>query len=358
LKTVHTEIKLSVVIEGHITMHALLVTAPHKFSVIQRPDPIPTGDEALLRIHRAGICATDITTIKGESPVAVFPITPGHELIATVETAPAKSKFSEGDWVTIYPTQGCGQCDACRRGEANHCATFRVWGVHRDGGCFAQYMSVPTSQLLAIPQSLRNDAGALIEPTAVATHAMRRSNIRMGQRVAIIGAGSIGLLTAQAAKAAGAGRVVVVDRLAARGAVCEALDVDRFILAGDDLATQLVEDTPFDIVYDNVGTPATLTAAVEALRTRGTLVLMAFPHGSEPLVLPYPKVYRKELDVIVSRNYAREDFETSIALLDKGHVNTARMITGTYPLTGFVDAYEALKNQPERHLKILIAPNG
>ena len=340
-------------------MHALLLTAPHQFSVIERPDPSPSGDEALLRIHRAGICATDITTIKGESPVAVFPMTPGHELIATIEKTPQKSKFFPGDWVTIYPTQGCGQCEACRRNEDNHCATFRVWGVHRDGGCFAQYMSVPETQLLAIPPALRNEAGALIEPTAVATHAMRRSKIEKGHRIAIIGAGSIGLLTAQAAKAAGAARIVVVDRLPARAAVCEAIKADRFILAGDDLAAQLAhEDAPFDIVYDNVGTAATLAAAVEALRTRGTLVLMAFPHGSDPLVLPYPKVYRKELDVIVSRNYSREDFEASIALLDGGHIDTARMITGTYPLSRFPDAYEALKTSPERHLKILIAPNG
>jgi 2-desacetyl-2-hydroxyethyl bacteriochlorophyllide A dehydrogenase len=233
-----------------------------------------------------------------------------------------------------------------------------VWGVHRDGGCFAQYMSVPDSQLIAIPNSLRNETGALIEPTAVATHAMRRSRLQKGQRVAVIGAGSIGLLTAQAAKANGASHITIVDRLAARAPVCEAIGVDRFILAGDDLAAQLSTGSPFDIVYDNVGTPGTLTAAVESLRTRGTLVLMAFPHGSHPLILPYPKVYRKELDVIVSRNYAREDFDASIDLLANGHIDAARMITGTYPLEQFGEAYDALKTFPDRHLKILIAPNG
>lgn len=339
-------------------MQALLVTAPNRFSVIERPDPSPRADEALLKIHRAGICATDVTTIKGESPVGLFPITPGHELIATIEKAPKDSKFSTGDWVSIYPTQGCGTCEACRRNEANHCATFRVWGVHRDGGCFAQFMSVPASQLLSIPPSLRNEAGALIEPTAVATHAMRRSNLRAGQRIVIIGAGSIGLLTAQAARAGGASHITVVDRLPARKAACDAIGVDRFILAGDDLAAQLSDDGPADIVYDNVGSVGTLAASVESLRTRGRLTLMAFPHGNEPLVLPYPKVYRKELDVMVSRNYAREDFDASIALLDKGQVDSGLMITGTYSLDKFDEAYEALKTSPDRHLKILIAPNG
>jgi len=249
-------------------MQALLLTAPNCFSVTDRPDPSPKPDEALLKVHRAGICATDMSTIKGESPVAIFPMTPGHELIATVEQTPKYSKFAAGDWVTIYPTQGCGTCQACRRGEPNHCPTFRVWGVHRDGGCFAQYMSVPQSQLLAVPASLRNDTGALIEPTAVATHAMRRSRLESGQRVAVIGAGSIGLLTAQAAKAGGASHVTMVDRLPARKAVCDAIGIDHFILAGDNLAVQLSAGIPFDIVYDNVGTGETLAAGVEALRTR------------------------------------------------------------------------------------------
>lgn len=344
--------------EGKTKMHALLVTAPNCFSVIDLPDPSPKPDEALLKIHRAGICATDISTIKGESPVATLPMTPGHELIATVEQTTKHSKFSVGDWVTIYPTQGCGTCQACRRDEPNHCPTFRVWGVHRDGGCFAQYMSVPQSQLLAVPTSLRNDAGALIEPTAVAAHAMRRSRLGADQRVAIIGAGSIGLLTAQAAKAAGASHVTMVDRLPARKAVCDAIGVDHFILADDNLAVQLSAGIPFDIVYDNVGTAGTLAAGVEALRTRGTLALMAFPHGNDAINLPYPKAYRKELDVIVSRNYGRQDFDASIALLDKGHIDVNRMITGIYSLEKFSDAYEALKTSPHRNLKLLIAPNG
>ncbi len=279
-------------------------------------------------------------------------MTPGHELVATVEKPPSNSTFSAGDWVTIYPTQGCGECDACQRNEPNHCPTFRVWGVHRDGGCFAQFMSVPESQLLHIPTSLRNDAGALIEPTAVATHAMRRSQIQKGQSVAIIGAGSIGLLTAQAAKAAGASRIVVADRLPARSAVCEAIGIDEFILASADLAAALRGSGPFDIVYDNVGTVDTLTADVEALRTRGTLVLMAFPHGSDQLMFPYPMVYRKELDVFVSRNYAREDFDAAIAMLDGGYIDIERMITAVYPLERFGEAYEALKVFPDRHLKI------
>lgn len=338
-------------------MHALLLEAPNRFSVTERPLPERGDRDVVLRIHRAGICATDITTIKGESPVAIYPMTPGHELIATVEEpAAAAPAFAKGDWVTIYPTQGCGHCDACARKEDNHCATFRVQGVHRDGGCFAEFMVVPEDQLLAVPATLRNDAGALIEPTAVATHAIRRSALKSGQRIAVIGAGSIGLLIAQAAKAAGAGYVAVVDQLPERAETCRALGFDQFVLSDGNLARTLAQYGEFDIVFDNVGAPATLAAAVDALRTRGTLVMLAFPHGSDPVTLPYPKVYRKELDVIVSRNYAREDFTASIALLEGGKIDAARMITATYPLAKFADAFADLRGNPARHLKILISP--
>lgn len=337
-------------------MQALLLEAPKRFSVIERPMPQCGEHDAVLRIHRAGICATDITTIKGESPVAVYPMTPGHELLATVEQAAARSKFLKGDRVTIYPTQGCGHCKACARNEDNHCPSFRVWGVHRDGGCFAEFMAVPEHQLIAVPTALGDDAGALIEPTSVATHAIRRSALKPGQRVAIIGAGSIGLLIAQVARAAGASCVVISDRLPERKITCDRLGFDQFILSNDRLAAELTAGDPFDIVYDNVGIPATIAASVEALRTRGTLVMMAFPHGADPVTLPYPKFYRKELDVIVSRNYAREDFTAAIELLSARKIDAAQMITGVFPLAKFADAYADLQQNPARHLKILIAP--
>lgn len=339
-------------------MQALLLEAPNKFSVSNRPEPQQGKNDVILKIHRAGICATDVTTIKGQSPVAIYPMTPGHELIATVETPSPNSTFAKGDWVTIYPTQGCGQCAACQRGEDNHCNEFKVWGVHRDGGCFAERMSVPSSQLLSVPQSLQNDWGALIEPTAVATHAIRRTNLQKGQRIAIIGAGSIGLLTAQAARAAAASFIAIVDRLPGREKVSQSLGMDAFLLSDDKLEQKLSALGEFDIVYDNVGLPITLAASVSALRTRGTLAMMAFPHRADPAVLPYPKAYRKELDIIISRNYSREDFISSIALLSEGKIAADQMITATFPLKDFAAAFSDLQNNPAKHLKVLISPTS
>lgn len=340
-------------------MKALLVRGPNDFSVVDRPDPIPTPDTAILRIHCTGICATDITTISGRSTVARFPMTPGHEFIAQVEMIEDGFEFGIGDWVTIYPTEGCGTCSACQEGKPNHCPDFKVWGVSRDGGAFAERMVVPVKQLLPVPERLRNTAGALIEPTAVAVHALRRARLEAGQRVVIIGTGSIGLLIAQAARAAGAAQVTLVDRLPGRRATAEALGFSDFMLTSNgNLATELSQapGAPFDIVFDTVGTPATLEAAVAALRITGYLVVLGFPHGDEPLTLPYPMFYRKELSLILSRNYARDDFIEATRLLESGAIASNVMVTGTFPLSGFASALDALRQQPADHVKVLINP--
>ncbi|QIE56010.1 alcohol dehydrogenase catalytic domain-containing protein [Pikeienuella piscinae] len=344
---------------GGSLVKALLLRAPNEFDVIERSTPRASKDTALLRIHRTGICATDIATIRGQSRMAVFPMTPGHEFVARIEEIGADADYKVGDWVTIYPTQGCGRCAACHRGVPNHCPEFRVWGVHRDGGAFAELMAVPIDHLLPIPERLRCDAGALIEPTAVAVHALRRARLQPGQRVAIIGAGAIGLLIAQAARAAGAAQVVAVDRLPARKAVADALMLDGFILAGDgNLAEELSDfaDEPFDIVFDNVCAPSTLAAGAAALRIDGALVLLAFPHGDEEPPIPYAAAYRKELSLILSRNYAREDFIESTRLLEVGAIAPEVMITGHFALSDFANAYDELRDTPERHLKVLIDP--
>lgn len=338
-------------------MKALLVRAPGDFGVVERPDPVPASEDAVIRIHRTGICATDLATIQGRSTVAIYPITPGHEFVGTVESAPAGSGYRRGDWVTIYPTQGCGSCEACLAGAANHCRSFRVFGVHRDGGAFAERIAVPASQLLRIPTGLQNDQGALIEPLAVGVHAVRRANCKPGQRVAIIGAGTVGIMVAQVARAHGLDDIVLVDRLPARRKLCEDLGFSRFVLAGaGDLAEALKSVRARDLVFDNACTRQTLDAAVESLLPGGTLVPLGFPHDAGDIPLPYAKAYKFELSVPFSRNYSREDFTESVRLLEAGDIAAARMLTGTWPLAEFSTAYAQLTGHPEEHVKVLIAP--
>jgi 2-desacetyl-2-hydroxyethyl bacteriochlorophyllide A dehydrogenase len=338
-------------------MRALYLRAPREFSVIDRPDPIPGPDEAVIEVHRTGICATDIATIEGRSTVAIYPITPGHEFVGTIAEAPVASGYSPGDWVTIYPTQGCGKCAACVAGTPNHCRHFRVFGVHRDGGSFAERIAVPVDQLIPVPASLRNDRGAIIEPLAVGVHANRRAGIGKGQRLAVIGAGTIGTMIAQVARARGAATIVMADRLEARKDQCRELGFPHFAVAGEGLAGRLTSfGGPLNVVFDTVCTSETLDAAIDALNPGGTLVLLGFPHDAGEIALRYAKAYKWEVTILLSRNYAPIDFADSIALLEAGSIDAGRMITGTWSLDDFAAAYAELKIHPERHVKVMIAP--
>ena len=339
-------------------MKAVLLRGPNQFSVVERPDPVGSETSAVIRVHRTGICATDVATIEGRSTVATYPITPGHEFVGTIEQVGPSTQYRVGDWVTIYPTMGCGTCAACRADLPNQCLAFRVFGVHRDGGSFAERIEVPISQLLPVPASLRNDAGALIEPLAVGVHANQRAQLQRGMRVAIIGAGTVGTMVGQVARARGAASVVFADRLPAREQLCRDLGFDTFIRAEDHFLGERLSaaGAPFDVIFDNACTRETISAALESLKPSAKLVLLGFPHDRSEIPAVYADAYKREASMILSRNYARQDFLDAIELLRGGAVDTARMITGTWPLAEFGAAYAELRAHPERHVKVLLAP--
>jgi 2-desacetyl-2-hydroxyethyl bacteriochlorophyllide A dehydrogenase len=339
-------------------MKAVVLEGPHRFRCVDQGEPLPGAGEALVRIVAAGICASDIATIRGENPIAVYPLTLGHESIGVVEEAPAGAAVGAGDWVTIYPSIGCGGCPACAAGRINQCASFKVLGISRDGGFFRKRVSVAARQLIPVPAPLRGERGALVEPAAVAVHVNRRGATRRGERVLVIGAGVVGTLVAQAARAWGAADIVLADRLASRKEVLDRQGFANFVLAdGGPLADQLLEQGgPVDVVYDTVCGRATLAAGAKVLRPGGRLVLVAVPHGSAPLEMPFADVYRRELSLIASRNYVPDDFVEAIRLLEAGAVDPDVMITGRVPLSDFATAYAELTGHPERHLKVLLIP--
>ena len=308
-----------------------------------------------MRIVCAGICASDLATIRGDNPIAVYPLTLGHESIGVVESAPAGAAVAAGDWVTVYPSIGCGHCPACRAGRINHCPTFTVLGISRDGGLFSERVAVGVDQLLPMPPALHGERGALVEPAAVAVHVNRRGGTRAGERVLIVGAGVVGILTAQVARAYGAAEVILIDRLASRRAVLEQLGFSRFLVAGGDALEQQV-GAAVDVVYDTVCSEATLALGANVLSPGGRLVLVAVPHGTAPLGMPFARIYRRELALIASRNYVPDDFREAIRLLEAGALETAPMVSATWPLADFAAAYADLTGHPERHLKVLLRP--
>lgn len=339
-------------------MKAVILEEANAFRVDEKPDPRPAENEALVKVRHTGICATDVAMLRGLTPLVHVPITPGHEWVGTIEDAPKGSGFETGDWVTMYPTEGCGACAACKDDRPHHCASFTVSGVHRDGGSFAEYVAAPVQQLMKLPEALHNIGGALAEPATVGVHANLQGGMAAGKRVAVIGAGTIGSMIAQVARGWGAADVVMVDRMPERQKLAADLGFDHFVLSGDgdDLEKLLAFGGHFDIIFDNACSEQTIELAVNALEIAGTLVALTFPHTGQKLVVPYMTAYRRELHIVLSRNYARGDWEHTFDLMSKGAIDTERMISGKYPLDRFVEAMDDLRDHPEEHVKVVISP--
>jgi L-iditol 2-dehydrogenase/L-gulonate 5-dehydrogenase len=339
-------------------MKAVFLEKPGSLSVVERDSPSPGPGEALVRIVAAGICASDVGVIEGFNPIAVYPLTPGHECVGVVEAAPDDALVRPGDRVTVYPSVGCGTCPACLAGRYNHCPTFKVIGISRDGGIFAEHVVVPAAQLLPVPAALGELESALIEPTAVAVHVNRRAAAAAGCRVVVIGTGVIGTLVAQVARAYDASDVVVVDRMESRRAFLAGLGFDHFVKADDGPLGEKIRRhlDAADVVFDCVCANATIDAALDLLTPGGKLVMVASPHGEHRLELPFAKVYRRELSLIASRNYVPDDFREAMRLMAEERVKTGPLVTGVWPLGEFAAAYADLKTHPDRHLKVLLRP--
>lgn len=340
-------------------MKAVYLPASQTLQLVERPDPIPQKGEVVLRMVAAGICANDLALLSGNNSIGTFPIIPGHECVGVIEGVGEGVALEVGTWVTVYPSVGCGHCEACCEGRINHCPTFKVLGIDQNSGCFAEKMLVDASQVLPVPQGLRYAYGALIEPAAVAVHVNKRGQTQAGSRVLIVGAGVIGLLTALVARAMGAVRVTLMDRLETRRAVCCTLGFEEFLAVPDALepnAFARVWGAEFDLVYDTVCTRETLMAGMTALLPGSTLVVVATPKAKTTLELDFPLFYRRELSVVVSRNYLPQDFRDAMDLLERGEFFLDALVTGNYPLERFAEAIHALQNHPEQHIKILIHP--
>ncbi len=339
-------------------MKAIYLTAANTFSFQEVEDPVVGKEDVLMGVRMAGICGSDVHLMRGRNPFACYPLVPGHEYMGEVLRAPGKTRLKAGDKVTAFPEVGCGRCPACREGRLVHCPEFRFVGVRVPGGCFGEKVAVPGRRVFRLPRDMKEEEGAMIEPTAVAFHANKRGNVRKGAKVVVIGGGTIGLLTAQVARALGATRVVVSEPIPERRKIAEKLGF-RWICnpAEEDLAAYAKKNLGWaDVVFDVVTTERTLQDSETMLRPDGTLVLVGLPH-IPGLGVPYQPIFAKELKVVGSRTYFMSDFPAAIRLLSSGQVKVRPIISEVIPLERFAEGLERLEKEPQKYMKILVRPN-
>jgi len=308
------------------TMRAAFYEGPRKFATGTLPVPEPGAGEALLRMRRVGICGTDLHIFQGhlDHRVPRGGVT-GHETFGQVVRAPRDSGFSAGDRVVVEPLQFCGACRACQMGASYLCYSLKVLGVDVAGG-LQEYWAVPAARLLHVPDTLDDDAAAVIEPLAVATHDVRRAGVKAGDTVLVFGGGPIGTLIAMVCRERGA-RVAVaevnrfrIEMLQNLGLPTVGPDADVVKFAND-----WTGGIGVDVAFEVTGHPAAVRAVTDVVRVWGTVSIVAI--HAEPMPVNLYQMFARELHMHGSRLYAREDWEEAIRLAATGAVNLGALVS-------------------------------
>lgn len=340
-------------------MKGIYLTGPNNFSLQDLDDPVPGKNDVLIKVCVAGICGSDVHLLRGRNPFASYPLVPGHEYMGEVLQAPKARGLRKGDRVTVFPEVGCGKCPACKEGRLVHCPEFKFVGVRVPGGCFCEKLVIPLERVIKLPKTMNDEEGAMVEPTAVAVHAVQRGGVKRGDRVVVIGGGTIGLLTAQAARVFGASKVVISEPIAARRKIAQTLGFKLICNPMEHDLPAYVQDEMglVDVVFDVVGFKKTLEDSQDMLRPDGTLVLVALPHIGG-LGVPYQPIFAKELRVIGSRTYFMKDFPLAIRLMQAKKVRVKPIISEVIPLASFQEGLEHLERDPEKYVKVLVRPTA
>ncbi|MCD6509075.1 MAG: zinc-binding alcohol dehydrogenase family protein [Thermoprotei archaeon] len=337
-------------------MRAVLLHGPYDIRVEDVDKPSPSRGEVVIRVKAAGICGTDLHSYRGKHPFLRPPRIPGHEFSGYVaEIGEGVTGIEVGERVVVEPLISCGRCDACIRGEYNVCRNLKVLGVHVDGA-FAEYVKVPAEKVYRLPKGVSYEDGALIEPLAVAVHVTRRGKIGLGDSIAILGSGPIGLLIAQVARCAGARRIIMTDVLGYRLRLAERLGADVTINAKDeDPVRRILEETNnmgVDVAIEAAGAPPTPAQALRVTKPHGRVVIIGF-FEMPSVQLNILDIVAKELHVYGSRVYWH-DFATAIELLSEDKIDVRSLVTHKYRLEEAKEAFEVLDKKIGRPIKVLL----
>ena len=336
----------------------LQMTLKSKQNIIKSdvPEPKAKKDEVVIKIVRSGICGSDIHAYFNQHPFISLPVVPGHEFSGTVaELGEGVSHLKLGDRVTVMPQLYCGECRNCKIGRYNICASLKVLGCGAPGG-FQEKLAVPAHLVLKLPDSISFDQGAMLEPIAVGIGACKRPNGGVkGKRVLILGAGTIGNLTAQAAKAMGAESVIIADLIDWRLEAAKKCGIDHTINPGkDDLPTEITkiwDADGADVIIECIGVNVIEPAIQYARKGTDIIVVGVF---SEPCTINMGLIQDKEVSLIGSLMYVEEDWLKAIEYVSNGAVRLEPLIGKHFPLESLAEAYEYAIENGDKAIKVLI----
>ena len=333
-----------------------VMTAPGQITFQEVPVPYLREDQILVRIQMIGICGSDIHVYHGEHPFTSYPVTQGHEVSGEIVALGASvSGFEVGQKVTIEPQVYCGKCHPCTHGKYNLCEELKVMGFQTTGTA-STYFAVDASKVTPIPQDMSFEEGAMIEPLAVAVHAVRRYGDVAGQKVVVLGAGPIGNLVAQVAKGMGAETVMVTDVSDYRLDLAKKCGADVAVNTREnDFGAAMVEHLgpdKADVIYDCAGNNITMNQAIRCARKGSAIILVAVFAGMATVDLAVLNDH--ELDLNTTMMYRHEDYVTAIEMVNAGKIQLQPLMSKVFPFGQFKQAYEYIDSNRETTMKVLI----
>lgn len=315
--------------------------------------PVLGDNDVLVQVAAVGVCGSDMHYYdagKNGQNILRQPTVLGHEAAGVVVAAGPASTVAVGTRVAVEPAIGCGNCETCRNGDYNICPTGTCFGSPPTHGTMTEFLVAPTRAVHPLPASIDTVIGSMIEPLAVAVWAVQRAQVRIGHSVLVTGAGPIGLLVAQVARAAGATSITVTDINDDRLAVAIEIGATRTI---NTATTPLGEIPTYDRVIECTGIPPVLWSTIRTVKPHGRVTVVG---QAAPTVdgLPLAFLQRFEIDLVTAFRYAHA-FPKAIALVESGAVNIERIVTGRFALDQAADAVQAPVKDP-RHLKVVVTP--
>ncbi len=334
-------------------MRAVVLRGPHRMALERVPRPTPRADQVLVRVRYSACCATDFDLIDGTMPdQARYPIILGHEWSGEVVAAPVAFSALVGRPVVAENLVTCGVCAACLAGRPNLCPMMDELGFSLDGA-HAEYLVTLARSLHVLPAGLSLRAAALAEPVGVALYGVRRARVALGDRVLILGAGPIGLLALQLCRAAGAAEVWSADlrpdrlRLATRLGATGTLDASREALP-EALGGALAPD----VVMECSGSPKAFAAALKAVRPGGRVGVLGY-YADEPAEIRPSDIMMRDLEVVGSV-CPTGTWAAAVGLIAQGRVDTEALVTHTFPLARFAEAYELARAAAPGTVKVML----
>lgn len=337
-------------------MKQAILTKPETIEFSETAKPVITADEALLKVTNVGICGSDIHAYYGKHPFMSFPIRLGHEMSGIVEEVGANvTNVAVGDLVTMMPQEFCGECEPCKSGRYNICESLKVIGCQTPGAA-ADYLNVKASLLKKIPSGLDAQLAATVEPAAVGVHAVRRLGGVKGQNVVVMGAGTIGNVTAQAAMAEGAKSVLITDLSDVRLELAKSCGIPHAANTGKMTMKEAIQeafgDEGADIFFECVGIGATVNQAIECSKKGHAIVVIGVFGSTPPTNLGW--VQDRELMIVGSLMYLDNDFQDTIDYMNEGKIQMKPLITNVFPFDQYGEAFKYIEDNKETSMKVLL----